>query len=357
MLALTDFDVGGLSAQLGAWQFKPSHAGRVLKAFYDRHGEIDWSVLKLGKALEQTLRQCLRLRQANILHQHHSPDGTLKLLIGFDGGGAAEAVLMPSHRSDRAAGCISTQMGCAMGCSFCASTRDGLQRNLSAGEMVEQFLYLRSLAAGSGRRLATLVLMGMGEPLHNLENVIMAIRRIAAPGMGELGGRQITVSTVGIVPAMDELAEADLNVHLALSLHAPDDATRSLLVPMNRRYGVSAIMAAARRFQQRTGRVVNIEYCLIAGINDQSSHAVALADLMGGFRAHVNLIPYNPTAEAAGSMRRPDAQAVRSFWQVLRDRGVAAHVRRPRGDDIHAACGQLRGAFAGQPGPMPINSA
>src|ERR1044072_8093925 len=153
---------------------------------------------------------------------------------------------MPPPRPDRAAGCVSSQIGCAMGCDFCASTKSGLERNLEAGEIVEQFLHLKSIAAESGRRLTSLVFMGMGEPMHNLDNVITAIRRIAHPDLGGLGWRQVTVSTVGVVPGIDKLADADLNVHLAISLHAPDDATRAKLVPANRRYPVTEIIAAAR---------------------------------------------------------------------------------------------------------------
>src|SRR5205814_511592 len=159
--------------------------------------------------------------------------------------GAVETVLMPSHREGVAAGCVSSQIGCAMGCDFCASTKSGLERNLEAGEIVEQFLHLSQAARFSGRKLRTLVYMGMGEPLHNLDNVIESIRRIAHHDMGDLGWRQVTVSTVGIVPGIDQLAAADLNVHLALSLHAPDDETRSKIVPINRRYPVAEIMAAA----------------------------------------------------------------------------------------------------------------
>ena len=166
--------------------------------------------------------------------------------------------------------------------------------SLSAGEIVEQFLHLRAEAALLNRRLTSLVFMGMGEPLLNLANVIGAIKLIARQETGCFGGRQITVSTVGIVPGIDALAEAGLNVHLALSLHAPDDATRAKLVPMNRRYPVGEIIAAARRFEDRTGRIVTLEYCMLAGVNDSDDHAHRLVQCLAGFRAHVNLIPYNP---------------------------------------------------------------
>jgi 23S rRNA (adenine2503-C2)-methyltransferase len=255
---------------------------------------------------------------------------------------------MPAYRADRAAGCISSQIGCAMGCDFCASTKCGLERNLTAGEIVEQFLLLKREAMRDRRRLRSLVFMGMGEPMENLDNVIGAIRRIADPAMGALGWRQITVSTVGIVPGIDQLADANLNVHLALSLHAPDDETRSRLVPMNRRWKVAEIVAAAKRFQERTGRVVTIEYCMLAGVNDSNEQGELLARLLQDFRAHVNLIPYNPigTGLSGTIYIRPTEQNVAHFARILQEHGVVVHARRTRGDDVAAACGQLRALSA-----------
>jgi 23S rRNA (adenine2503-C2)-methyltransferase len=232
-----------------------------------------------------------------------------------------------------------------MGCDFCASTKAGLERNLTAGEITEQFLHLKREAAGIGRRVTSLVFMGMGEPMHNLDNVLPAIQRIAHPDLGGLGWRQITVSTVGIVPGIRRLAEADLNVHLALSLHAPDDETRAKIIPANRRYQVADIVSAARDYHDRTGRIVTIEYTLLAGVNDSVDHAHALATLLDGFRAHVNLIPYNPigTPGVSGLVYlRPAPAAVHAFLDTLRGRNVVSHIRITRGDDVSAACGQLR---------------
>jgi 23S rRNA (adenine2503-C2)-methyltransferase len=344
MPRLTDYDIEGLANQFAAWGFKPSHARRLLRELYLRAGQLDLSSLELGKALRARIEFEIPLRQSRVLRRMEAADGTVKLLIGFDSGGAVESVLMPAYDSVRAAGCVSSQIGCAMGCDFCASTRRGLERNLDAGEIVEQFLHLKQEAIAQGRRLTTLVFMGMGEPMHNLDNVIAAIRRIGAPGLGELGWKQITVSTVGIVPGIERLAEADLNVHLALSLHAPDDVTRSRLVPMNRRYEVAEIMATARRFQNRTGRIVTIEYCLLADVNDSDEQALQLADLLEGFRAHVNLIPYNPIGSGISGVvyRKPSPERVTRFLHILQERDVVAHCRRTRGDDVNAACGQLR---------------
>jgi 23S rRNA (adenine2503-C2)-methyltransferase len=350
--SLSDLDLTELQAEFAAAGLRPGHARTLLRAYYATGGEVDLEALRVGRPVRQYLERHLALRPSQVRARQVSGDGTRKLLVGFPAGGSAEAVLMPAPRADRAAGCISSQIGCAMGCGFCASTRGGLERNLTAGEMVEQFLHLRAEAAGLGRRLATLVYMGMGEPLLNLSAVIGSIRRIAGVGMGELGGRQITVSTVGIVPGIHQLAEADLNVHLALSLHAPDDATRARLMPANRRYGVAEIMAAARAFQQRTGRIVTLEYCLLAGINDHPDQAGALAELVAGFRAHVNLIPFNPIGPGLdGQVYLPPSPArVAAFLDILRARGVVAHARRPRGPEIDAACGQLRRREERRPG-------
>ncbi len=343
MPSLADFEVPTLGDAFAASGHPRSHAVKVLREFYRAAGNVDSQTLGVSRSLAKDLNDRFLKRRSSILTRRVAADGTTKLLIGFAAGGAVEAVMMPSHRPTDAAGCVSSQIGCAMGCDFCASTRNGLSRNLDAGEIVEQFLHLKRASLDAGRRLRTLVFMGMGEPLLNLDNVIAAIRRIADTSMGSLGWRHITVSTVGIVPGIDALAAADLNVHLALSLHAPDDETRSKLVPMNRRWSVSEIVAAAKRFQETTGRVVNIEYCLLADVNDSNAQAHQLGELMKGFRAHVNVIPYNPIGAGISGIvyRRPTRERVESFVDVLRNCGVVAHVRRPRGDEVDAACGQL----------------
>lgn len=350
MLSFVDLDPVALSQALRDGGLNPSHAGPLLRAFYTGAGEIDFSKLRVGPRVEAWVRREVRFRHSTIRTQVQSTDGTTKFLIGFPDGGAVETVLMPGYRPDRAAGCVSSQIGCAMGCDFCASTRRGLERNLEAGEIVEQFLHLKAHAAGMGRRITSLVFMGMGEPFHNLDNVVGAIHRIADPAMGGLGWRQITVSTVGVVPGIERLADGDLNVHLALSLHAPDDETRARIVPANRRYPVAEIMSATRRFAERTGRVPTIEYCLLAGVNDSDEHARQLAGLMEGFRAHVNLIPYNWVGAGLSGVvyRRPPEAHVERFLHLLRGAGVVAHRRDTRGDDVNAACGQLRETeFAG----------
>jgi 23S rRNA (adenine2503-C2)-methyltransferase len=341
---LADYDLATLQAELIAEGHKPLHATRLLRHFYESNGYPDFPSLSIGKDLVDFLQNHINLRGSKVRHRSVAVDGTTKLLVSFDNGGSVESVLMPAFRDGVAAGCVSSQIGCAMGCDFCASTVNGLERNLEAGEIVEQFLHLKAEAATVGRRLKTLVFMGMGEPLLNFDAVIAAIKRIADPDLGGLGWRQVTVSTVGIVPGIDRLAEADLNVHLAVSLHAPDDATRSRLVPMNRRYTVNDVMAAAKRFQEHTGRITTIEYCMLAGVNDSNEQAELLADLLQNFRAHVNLIPYNPiTVSISGkNYSRPSTDRTTAFINILRHRGVVAHFREPRGQEVNAACGQLR---------------
>lgn len=344
MLTLADHDFDSLADALQDGGFVRSHAIPLLRAFYEGDGEIDFAKLNVGPRVEAWICEQIPLRRSNLRARVASADGTTKLLIGFPDGGAVESVLMPGYRPDRAAVCVSSQIGCAMGCDFCASTKGGLERSLEAGEIVEQFLHLKAEAALMGRRVTSLVFMGMGEPMHNLDNVMAAVERIAHPQMGALGWRQITVSTVGIVPGIDRLADADLNVHLALSLHAPDDQTRARIVPSNRRYPVAEIMSAARRFEARTGRIPTIEYCMLADVNDSDEHARALCGLMAGFRAHVNLIPYNwiGTGVSGAIYRRPEEHRVHAFLDILRSADVVAHRRVTRGDDVSAACGQLR---------------
>jgi 23S rRNA (adenine2503-C2)-methyltransferase len=256
---------------------------------------------------------------------------------------------MPDFRADRAAGCLSSQVGCAMGCDFCATTKTGFERNLTAGEIVEQFVALRREAQAVGRKLQTLVFMGMGEPMLNLDAVLVAVRRLAANDLGALGWRQITVSTVGIVPGMEELTDAGLNVHLAVSLHAPDDATRAQLLPMGRRFPIADILAAADRFQASRGRPVTIQYCLLSGVNDTPEHARLLAAVLGSRRMHVNLLRYNPTGLSLRGITYAASsdETAEVFAGVLRSHKVVAHFRRSRGPDIDAACGQLRRRSAG----------
>ena len=336
---LAEYDQFTFADELRSRGHNASHAVNILRRFYGDFPKFaaandDWS-----KSLRRDLADS-PLHSSHVVDRRTSFDGTVKLLIAFDDDQLTEAVMMPAEHGDRAAGCVSSQVGCAMGCGFCASTKGGLKRDLTAAEIVEQYLHIAAEARAIGRRLASLVFMGMGEPMHNLDAVIAAIRRITEPAIGTLGKRHVTVSTVGIVPGIERLATSGLDVHLALSLHAPDDATRATLVPMNRKHGVAEIIEAAKRYEAMTGRIVIIEYCLLAGVNDSDEHARMLTDLLHGFRAHVNLIPYN--AISGVDYRKPTPERIERFLQLIR-LGNVAHVRRTRGDEVAAACGQLAG--------------
>ncbi len=344
MNSLSEYDMAGLRQQLAAWGFRTSHARRLLVDYYGRAGAVDWPGLKLPRRLQERLQAEFHLLGSAVAARQVAADGTIKLLLKLGDGRTVESVVMPAYQVDRVAGCVSSQVGCAMACDFCATTQTGFERNLSAGEMVEQFLHLRREAAAAGRRLQTVVFMGMGEPMLNLENVLEAARRMAGEAMGALGWRQVTVSTVGIVPGIDAMTAADLNINLAVSLHAPDDATRARLIPSGRRFGVEEILAAAGRYQAKQGRPVSIQYCLLRGMNDSPGQARQLAALLNGRRMHVNLLHYNPTGLSLTGQRYEPAAATAAdaFMGELRACGVMAHFRRSRGREIDAACGQLR---------------
>lgn len=321
---------------------KPEHAPRLLRALFGLAGEsAGW---RLPEGLRARLLADFPGVAAKTLRRQVAEDGTTKLLLRLQDGRTVESVLMPDYHPGRASGCVSSQVGCAMGCDFCATTQTGFERHLTSGEIVEQFLHLRREATVAGRTLRTLVFMGMGEPMLNLDNVLAAVRRIADPRLGGFGWRQITVSTVGLVPGIEALREAGLGVHLALSLHAPDDATRAELLPMGRRHPLGDVLAAADRYQLASGRVTTIQYCLLEGGNDAPSQARDLIRLLDGRRMHVNLLRYNPTGiSLRGRSYVPSSVArTEAFLAELRAGGVVAHLRRARGQDIDAACGQLR---------------
>jgi 23S rRNA (adenine2503-C2)-methyltransferase len=235
--------------------------------------------------------------------------------------------------------CISTQVGCGMGCVFCASGLDGLTRNLTTGEIVEQMLRLQSLL-GEDERLSHIVVMGMGEPLANLDHLLAALDEATNPhGLG-IGARRITISTVGLPPAIRQLAEKDLQYHLAVSLHAADDELRNHLVPVNAKIGLAAILEAADDYFAATGRRLTFEYVLLGGVNDRPSDARKLAALLRDRTALVNVIPYNPVT--ALPYETPTDEAVTRFSRILEQAGIAIRIRRRKGDKINAACGQLR---------------
>jgi 23S rRNA (adenine2503-C2)-methyltransferase len=263
---------------------------------------------------------------------------TIKTLYRTGDGQMLETVLM--LYPDRATVCVSCQVGCAVGCAFCATGLMGLARNLSAGEMVAQVVGAAREARQRGRELTNIVMMGMGEPLQNYAETMKFIGIVHDPDGLDIGARRITVSTSGIVPKIDTLAEETLQLNLAVSLHAPSDQLRSQLVPINRRYPIAMLMAAIDNYIQKTGRRVSFEYALMRGINDSEEIARDLAVLLRGRLCHVNIIPLNPVDVLP--YERPDPAGIERFASILRAAGIPTTVRYSRGLDIDAACGQLR---------------
>ncbi len=288
------------------------------------------------------------------VRQQESGDGTLKLLLEWPDGSQAETVMIPD--ADRRTACVSSQVGCPVGCKFCASGVGGVKRSLSAAQIVGQVIALNAAMAGGGsddgrvnHRVNQVVFMGMGEPLANYANLMQAIRVLHDPGCLNLGARRITVSTVGVPARMRQLAGEQLPINLAISLHAPDEGLRRQLIPWAEHFALDDILDAARFYFERTGREVTLEYILLAGVNDRPEQARDLVRLCRTLRANVNLIRYN---EVDGlPFGRPTAQAVVAFQETLRRGGVNAHVRRSRGRDIDAACGQLRRKELARRGP------
>jgi 23S rRNA (adenine2503-C2)-methyltransferase len=293
----------------------------------------------LPKRLREELAAEYRLLGSAIDRHLVSCDGTHKLLLRLRDGQVIECVLL--QEADRRTVCISTQVGCGMGCVFCASGLGGVVRNLSAGEILEQLLHARNLLPPDDR-LTHIVVMGMGEPLANLDSVLEALAVATAPqGLG-IGARHVTISTVGLPAKIRRLADLGKQYHLAVSLHAPNDDLRTRIVPTNDKTGLHAILEAADYFQATTGRQVTYEYVLLRDINDQPAHAAELAKLLHGRQAHVNLIPFNDVAGLP--YRRLKQQALSDFLAILRGAGISVKVRKRKGADIDAACGQLRRA-------------
>jgi 23S rRNA (adenine2503-C2)-methyltransferase len=296
----------------------------------------------LPAELRATLSETLPMDPLTQVHAIETDDGeTVKFLYTTHDGQLVETVLM--FYPDRATVCVSCQVGCAVGCAFCATGLGGLQRNLTAGEMVVQAVNAARIARERGRPLTNLVMMGMGEPFHNYRETMKFIGILNDKHGLEFGARRITVSTSGIVPGIEKLAEEPYQVNLAISLHAPNDTLRSSLVPINDRFPVAVLMQTARDYIARTGRRISFEYALMKGINDSDEVAAELADLLQGMLCHVNIIPLNPVDVLP--YERPEPADIDRFARILEDRGIPTTVRYSRGVEIAAACGQLRAKF------------
>lgn len=287
------------------------------------------------KALLARLAEEYEIAAPAIRRRQQSRDGTVKYLLQLSDGNCIETVLMRYNYGNTV--CVSTQVGCAMGCRFCASTQAGRVRDLNAGEIAAQ---IYTAQRDTGERVSHIVLMGIGEPLHNFDNVMDFLTIISCPEGVNIGMRNISLSTCGLVPKIDELAKRHLQLTLSISLHAPNNAMRSSMMPVNDAYPLETLIPACRRYQKETGRRISFEYSMVRGVNDSPQTARELAALIQGMGAHVNLIPINPVDGSPYSAT--DEKNVQRFRRLLEELGVNATVRRRLGSDISAACGQLR---------------
>ncbi len=343
--------------QLVAWLKERSwpkfRADQIQRWIYQRRADSFETMTDLPKGLRQLLQDSFEIYRSTVAAHQKSADGTEKLLLQLADGGRIECVLL--RDGPRRSICVSSQVGCAMGCVFCASGLDGVERNLTRGEVLEQMLRLQKLL-DIEERLSHIVMMGMGEPLANLTNVLeaLSVARDGTVGLG-ISPRRITISTVGLPPAIDKLAAADAPYHLAVSLHAPDDELRNRLVPVNKNIGVEAIMQAADRYFEKTRRRLTFEYVLLGGLNDSVLCARQLVQLLRGKTAMLNVIPYNPVPGLP--YETPSPESIHQFRRTLLDGGINALFRQRKGDDIQAACGQLRRLREREPQVVSLPSA
>ena len=342
LLGLSRQQLEAFFTDLGEKRFR---AQQVMKWIHHQ-GVIDFAAMSnLGKGLREKLEALATITPQEIADQQDSADGTRKWAIRVAGGALVEAVLIPE--AGRATLCVSSQVGCSLDCKFCSTGKQGFQRDLTAAEIIGQvWLAINSYSgwqSGKGRIVTNVVMMGMGEPLLNFDNVVSAMSLMTDDLAYGLSKRKVTLSTSGVVPALDRLAEFS-DVSLAVSLHAPNDEIRNKIVPINRRYPIQQLLQSAKSYidaQSDRKRVVTIEYTLLAGVNDQPEHARELSTLLKDFPCKINLIPFNHFPNSG--FDRPSGNAVSRFWQVLVDAGFIVTVRSTRGDDIDAACGQLVG--------------
>ncbi len=343
---LLEYDKAALVEWFGRAGHKAFRARQAMHWVHQR-GAADFGAMSdLARPLREWLQQHACVRAAPLLTEQRSRDGTVKWLFDVGGGNAVESVFIPEVARNTL--CVSSQAGCAMACSFCSTGAQGFSRNLSTAEIIGQlwwaeFSMRQRLGLGDGERaISNVVMMGMGEPLQNYGALLPALRLMLDDDAYGLSRRRVTVSTSGVVPMIDRLA-GDCPVALAVSLHAPDDALRDQLVPLNRKYPLAELLSACERYLRHAPRdFLTIEYCLLDGVNDGPRHARALLELMRGrFPWKCNLIPFNPFPGSA--LRRTSARRVADFAAILTEAGIVATVRKTRGDDIDAACGQLAG--------------
>ncbi len=332
---MTLAELRGEFAELGEPAFR---AGQVY-SWMHRGARSFEEMTNLSKALRLRLAERYELTAPTAVRKLVSKkDGTIKYLWRLSDGNCVESVLMQYHHGNTV--CISSEVGCAMGCAFCASTRGGLVRRLTPSEMLDQVLFTQ---LDSGLPVSNIVLMGIGEPLDNYDTVLRFLELVNSPEGMNIGMRHISLSTCGLVERIDRLAEENLQLTLSVSLHAPTDEIRSTIMPVNRRYNVQTLLAACKRYFEKTGRRISFEYAMIRGINDTPEMAKLLASRLRGIAAHVNLIPLNDIPESPLKPSYPEV--VQTFQKILEQHGIPATVRRTLGSDINASCGQLRRNF------------
>jgi 23S rRNA (adenine2503-C2)-methyltransferase len=321
--------------ELGQPKFR---AKQIFNWIYKKRATSIDDMTDLPASFREELKQKAVLATMKEVTRQVSKDGTIKILLELHDKSTVETVLMPHNYGNSV--CVSSQVGCRMGCTFCASTLGGLIRNLTAGEIVEQTMFFQRMLDDQGDRVSSIVLMGSGEPLENYDAAMKFIDMISAAETLNIGTRHITVSTSGLVPAIRRLADEKRQITLAISLHSPFDDLRSSMMPVNRAWNIAQLIDACRYYWDQTGRRLTFEYALIGGVNDDLKHAKALADLLGDLPCHVNLIPVNYVPER--NYQRTPKDQIRAFQDELNQLGINATVRREKGHDISAACGQLR---------------
>jgi len=339
-----------LEAQFKTWGEPVYRVKQLLDWLYARRVTTWDAMTNLPKGLREKLREHFSLPAMELVRQQGSPDTTQKFLWRLADHSLIESVLIPANpalygeASDRHTLCISTQVGCAYGCKFCASGLDGWKRNLQPDEIIEQVLAVERTQTSSsketGRAVDNIVVMGMGEPLANYDNLLKALKILNAPWGGGIGARKITISTSGLAPQIRQLAGEPLQFRLAISLHGATDDVRGKIMPVNKKYPLKELIAACEEYQAKKGRMMTLEYILIAGVNDSIEQTKPLAAIAKKIFAKVNLIPYN-TVEGL-PWERPSEDACERFLEALEKQNVAATLRREKGHDIDAACGQLR---------------
>ena len=326
-----------LSAELSNLKLPKFRAKQIAEWIYKRGATSFEQMTNLSKNLRSQLEALYEIKPAKLIDRLDSDDGlTTKFLLELNDGNAVETVLMRHDYGNSV--CISTQVGCAMGCKFCASTIKGLERNLTSAEILSEVLFVNSTL--DGQRIDNIVVMGIGEPLMNYDNLLKFLKMIHEDYTIGLSYRKITVSTCGIVPNIYKLAEEDLPITLSISLHAPNNELRSQLMPINSNFSIDEVVKAGKDYGDKTSRRVTYEYILIANVNDTTEHALQLSRLLAGQLANVNLIPINPVDER--DFKRPTKDRVNKFADFLNNHGITATIRKEMGTNINAACGQLR---------------